>query len=113
MKELPKEAVVNAEVFNGFDIMAETDFATPTRFKLSNKNEGYKTASKIQYVARAGNFVKKGYDYKGALSILKVILNYDYLWTNVRVKGGAYGASCSFLRDGAAFFTSYRDPKLK
>ena len=78
-----------------------------------NKNEGYKTASKIQYVARAGNFIKKGYEYKGTLSILKVILNYDYLWTNVRVKGGAYGASCSFLRDGAAYFTSYRDPKLK
>jgi len=113
IKCLPDKAIVNEEEFNGFNIMAETDFATPTRFKLSNKNEGYKTAGKIQYVARAGNFVKKGYDYKGALSILKVILNYDYLWTNVRVKGGAYGASCSFLRDGAAFFTSYRDPKLK
>lgn len=110
---IPEKAIVNNEVFNGFDIMAETDFATTGRFKLSNKNEGYKTAGKIQYVARAGNFVKKGLEFKGTLNILKVILNYDYLWTNVRVKGGAYGASCSFLRDGAAFFTSYRDPKLK
>lgn len=110
---LPEKAVVNKKLIGDYNIMAETEYATKDRFKLSNKNEGYKTASKIQYVARAGNFLKKGYDYKGTLSILKVILNYDYLWTNVRVKGGAYGASCSFLRDGAAYFTSYRDPKLK
>ena len=41
-----------------------------------------------------------------------MILSYDYLWNNVRVKGGAYGCSSSFLRTGDSYFTSYRDPNL-
>ncbi|MDO4553807.1 MAG: insulinase family protein [Lachnospiraceae bacterium] len=76
------------------------------------KNEGFKTSSKIQYVAKAGNFVKKGYSYTGALKVLQVIFSYDYLWQNVRVKGGAYGCMCGFSRYGSAFLTSYRDPNL-
>ena len=60
------------------------------------KNEGFKTASKVQYVARVGNFIDNGADYTGALQILKVILSYDYLWQNIRVKGGAYGCMSGF-----------------
>jgi hypothetical protein len=77
-------------------------------------NEGFKTALQVQYVARAGNFLKAGYEYHGALKVLKTILSYDYLWINVRVKGGAYGCMCGFSGvDGDAYFTSYRDPNLK
>ncbi|MBH1939454.1 insulinase family protein [Mobilitalea sibirica] len=77
-------------------------------------NEGFKTAMQVQYVARAGNFLKAGYQYTGALKVLKIILSYDYLWNNVRVKGGAYGCMCNFSGvDGDAYFTSYRDPNLK
>ena len=49
------------------------------------------TSSQVNYLARCGNFVEKGLAYKGTLRTLKVILGYDYLWINVRVKGGAYG----------------------
>ncbi len=77
-------------------------------------NEGFKTAMQVQYVARAGNFIKAGYEYTGVLRVLKTILSYDYLWNNVRVKGGAYGCMCGFSGvDGDAYFTSYRDPNLK
>lgn len=77
-------------------------------------NEGFKTAMQVQYVARAGNFLKAGYKYTGALKVLKMILSFDYLWNNIRVKGGAYGCMCSFSGvDGDVYFTSYRDPKLK
>lgn len=77
-------------------------------------NEGFKTAMQVQYVARTGNFMKAGYQYVGALKVLKTILSYDYLWNNVRVKGGAYGCMCGFSGvDGDAYFTSYRDPNLK
>ena len=77
------------------------------------KNEGFKTSSKVQYVARVGNFLDRGQEYHGALQILKVILSYDYLWQNVRVKGGAYGCMSSFNRLGEAYFMSYRDPNLR
>ena len=77
------------------------------------KNEGVMTSAQIQYVCRAGNFEKKGLPYTGALKVLRVLLGYDYLWTQVRVKGGAYGCMCSFGRSGDSYFVSYRDPNLK
>lgn len=80
---------------------------------LTAKNEGFKTASKVQYAALGGNYRKAGLDYTGALSVLQVIFSYDYLWLNVRVQGGAYGCMCSFNRTGDSYFTSYRDPNLK
>ena len=81
-------------------------------FPLEKLNEGFKTSSKVQYVGRAGNFRKEGYEYHGAMRILKVVLNYDYLWTNIRVKGGAYGCMSGFNRQGDMYFVSYRDPHL-
>ncbi len=75
-------------------------------------NEGFKDASQIQYVSQAGSFKDQGYEYTGAFKVLKTILSYDYLWQNIRVKGGAYGCSGAFTRTGDAYFTTYRDPKL-
>ena len=77
------------------------------------KNEGFLSASQVQYVCRAGNFTKAGLSYTGALRVLKVIMGYDYLWNQVRVKGGAYGCMCSFSKSGESYFVSYRDPNLK
>lgn len=77
------------------------------------RNEGFKTSSKVQYVARAGNFIDEGCEYTGALQILKVILSYDYLWQNIRVKGGAYGCMSNFNRLGEGYLVSYRDPNLE
>ena len=79
----------------------------------TKKNEGFKTSGQVQYVAQNGNFRKKGLEYTGALEILKVILSYDYLWINIRVKGGAYGCMSGFKRNGESFLVSYRDPHLK
>ena len=86
---------------------------TPCIIHCEKKNEGFKTASKVQYVARTGNFIDNGAAYTGALQILKVILSYDYLWQNIRVKGGAYGCTSNFNRIGEGYFVSYRDPNLK
>ncbi len=83
-------------------------------FELIQANEGFKTSGQVQYVARTGNFMKAGFEYTGALEVLKVILSYEYLWTNIRVKGGAYGCMCGFSSiSGNGYFTSYRDPNLK
>lgn len=80
---------------------------------LGQKNEGFMTSAKIQYGARSGNFLAAGYSYTGAMRILKVILNYGYLWENIRVKGGAYGCMSGFGVMGDTYFVSYRDPHLK
>ena len=51
----------------------------PCILHCTKRNEGFKTSSKVQYVARVGNFIDGGAKYSGALQILKVILGYDYL----------------------------------
>ena len=77
------------------------------------RNEGFKTSSKVQYVAVAGNYKEAGLPYTGALKVMKVIMGYDYLWNNVRVKGGAYGCMNSFSKVGDSYLVSYRDPNLE
>ena len=86
---------------------------TSSQPSCTKKNEAFKTSGQVQYVAQSGNFRKKGLEYTGALEILKVILSYDYLWINLRVKGGAYGCMSGFKRNGESFLVSYRDPHLK
>lgn len=77
-----------------------------------NVKTAYTAASQVQYVARCGNFVKAGYEYTGALKVLKIIFSYEYLWLNVRVKGGAYGCMSGSTREGDFYMVSYRDPNL-
>lgn len=86
---------------------------SPCILHCEKKNEGFQTSSKVQYVAMAGNFIDGGTQYSGALQILKVIMGYEYLWQNVRVKGGAYGCMSGFNRIGEGYFVSYRDPNLE
>ena len=73
-----------------------------------NLNEGFTSSSKVNYVAHCGTFAGSGYSYTGALRILKVMLSYDYLWINIRVKGGAYGCMSGIGRSGEGYFVSYR-----
>lgn len=81
--------------------------------KLIKKNEAFIDDLQVQCVARTGNFIDNGYAYSGYLQLLKIILNYGYLYENIRAKGGAYGVMSSFLHNGDAYFVSYRDPHLK
>ena len=48
----------------------------------------------------------------GAILVLRQIIENDYLWQQIRVKGGAYGAGFSMNRSGSIYFTSYRDPNI-
>lgn len=77
------------------------------------KNEGLMSSAQIQYVCRAGNYADKGLPYTGALRVLKVVMSYEYLWMQVRVRGGAYGCMCQFGKTGESYFVSYRDPNLE
>lgn len=78
-----------------------------------NRNEGFTSSSKVNYVARCGTFAGSGFSYTGALRILRIMLSYDYLWINIRVKGGAYGCMSGVGRSGEGYFVSYRDPNVK
>lgn len=75
-------------------------------------NEGLTCASQVQYVALAGNYKDSGLETTPRLGILRNILSNDYLWTAVRLQGGAYGVMCGFTKTGESYFVSYRDPNL-
>lgn len=109
------EAYANAKpslekVIAGFNKMSAVGNQAEVHFNTAK--EAFIDASQIQYVAKTGDFICEGYEYTGALRLLRIILSYDYLWINVRVKGGAYGCMNTFLRSGESYFVSYRDPNL-
>lgn len=82
-------------------------------YPLSRKNEAFTFSSQVNYVCAAGSFTDAGYKKSGSLAVLQTLLSKEYLWQNVRVKGGAYG--CSIVINGstgAVALTSYRDPSI-
>ena len=82
-------------------------------FEPKTRSEAFLTSGMVQYDVMAGNFKKAGFEYHGGLHVLKIVMDYEYMWTNLRVKGGAYGCMCGFSVNGNAYFASYRDPNLK
>lgn len=107
-----RERVMEKEIASLNQELWEKTQCQPLVFEPSEKGLGMKTESKVQYAALVGDFKKAGYEYTGALQVLQTIFSYDYLWIQIRVKGGAYGAMCNFGKTGIGYFTSYRDPEL-
>lgn len=92
----------------------ENKESEPLTFVPNKENEAFKFSSQVQFAALCGNYIRgTGLIYKGSIQVLKSILNTDYLWTEVRLKGGAYGCMCGFGTNGESMFVSYRDPNLK
>ena len=96
------------------DTLPERTFTPAARqYDFEAKNEGFKTSSQVQYVSMGGNFKDHGYPYTGVMRVLRTVMGYEYLWINLRVKGGAYGCMSMFGRNGEMAFVSYRDPNLR
>jgi len=82
-------------------------------FHPTDFNEGIIAPIQVQYCAKGGNFFRKGYSYSGKLRVLTNILNSEYLYRELREKGGAYGTWAGFTLNGYMYFVSYRDPNLE
>ena len=76
------------------------------------RNEAFCVPSDVCYVALGWDRRLLGQPHSGTWSVAARALSYDYLWNEVRVKGGAYGAGFQSLRSGNMRFYSYRDPHL-
>ena len=84
---------------------------SPMSFPLSDKNElMISIASDVSYAAKAFNIFNIPSERNGALSVATSMLTLEYLWNEVRVKGGAYGCSTGCSLSGDLVFSSYRDP---
>lgn len=77
------------------------------------KNEAFIVPSDITYTAIGFDRRLLGEGrYTGSWLVASRALSYDYLWNEVRVKGGAYGCGFQTTRQGNTRFYSYRDPHI-
>ncbi|MGB4626839.1 MAG: insulinase family protein, partial [Erysipelotrichaceae bacterium] len=76
---------------------------------MEKANEGIVVASPVGYAAM-GSYVGEAIkDIKGNLAVVNKVLGFDYLWSEIRAKGGAYG--CGIIsKAGNILFYSFRDP---
>ena len=86
-------------------------FINVDEFARKNKKEAFLIKSDVNFISRCGVFDKN--KYNGSLSVLKTMISLDYLWTNIRVLGGAYGQGVRFDKMGVGSFFTYRDPNVK
>ena len=87
-----------------------TDFMDVSKYLRTSNSEAFLINSDVNFVARAGKFKKESFN--GSMFVLSNLFNYDYLWNNIRVLGGAYGCASKFNKEGIAGFATYRDPNL-
>ncbi|GAA0353543.1 insulinase family protein [Alkalibacterium iburiense] len=103
---------VKAKVQSAFDNLPSEPLGLPAEIQTGEKqNEAYVTAQDVNYVA-AGADADGILDYNGAANVLSTAFRYDYLWNEIRVKGGAYGSLYNHKRNGSFALGSYRDPNI-
>lgn len=79
----------------------------------SARKECLVVPSGVSYNVKATNLDAINHIYSGKDIVMSHILCYDYLWNEIRVKGGAYGTGFSITKSNDVFFYSYRDPNVK
>ena len=65
----------------------------------------------IGFASKASNIKNYGGSFHGSIYVLTNVLNFSYLWNEIRVQGGAYGCGFAGRDDGDMFFYTYRDPQ--
>lgn len=75
------------------------------------KREAFIVPSDVCYVAKGSDVGALG-AYAGEWQVLASALSFDYLWNEVRVKGGAYGVGFRRTPEGFGRFYSFRDPAV-
>jgi Zn-dependent M16 (insulinase) family peptidase len=90
------------------------DFRRGTKIKpFGKKTEGVLIPSGVSYATLVANSTEDGSPAHGSLAVARSILSYGFLWGEIRVKGGAYGAGFVRRKNGTAGFYTYRDPDAK
>lgn len=77
------------------------------------EGEGFIVPATVHFVGKGANLYRLGYAFHGSSQVISSYLRATWLWDQVRVQGGAYGAFCQFDRNsGNLTMVSYRDPNL-
>lgn len=78
---------------------------------LGRRQEGLRIPAEVGFAAAAGDLHRCALRFGGSVPVLAGVLNYVYLWNEIRVQGGAYGCGFNGRDDGGLFCWTYRDPQ--
>ncbi|WP_027108439.1 insulinase family protein [Lacticigenium naphthae] len=107
-----RKTLVKDTLIKHFEDLADDELGEDIRYIPGKKqNEAYVTAQDVNYVGLGTNAADH-LSFTGSSQVLSTALRFDYLWNNVRVKGGAYGALYQHSRNGSIVLASYRDPNI-
>ncbi|MDD7362781.1 MAG: insulinase family protein [Peptoniphilus sp.] len=81
-------------------------------YEPNAENEAFTLNSQVNYVSKGGSIREAGYEYSGKLTVLANVLSNLFLHTEIRAKGGAYGAGIRITKTGDVATYSYRDPHV-
>ena len=74
------------------------------------KRMGIKIPAPVSFAVKAADMDDAGCRMNGSMSVAANIISLAFLWNEIRVQGGAYGASMQAGRSGNLFCYTYRDP---
>jgi hypothetical protein len=79
----------------------------------SQNNEAFTVPAQVSAVGKAFNLFSLGFNPGGEAIVISKWLRTTWLWEQVRMKGGAYGATSSFdPRTGVFAYGSAQDPNI-
>lgn len=105
--------LIKEKLQTAFSDLPSAELGEPAIIEPGTKqNEAYVTAQDVNYVATAAD-ADSLFNYTGASKVLATTIRYSYLWNEIRVKGGAYGALYNHQRNGQFALSSYRDPNIR
>ncbi len=75
------------------------------------RREGIVIPASVGFACMGSSLLRFGQPYTGSLAVLATALNYTQLWSEIRVRGGAYGCGFGCRAGGDLSCYTYRDPK--
>ncbi|WP_208560186.1 insulinase family protein [Marinilactibacillus kalidii] len=110
--ESERVAPIKAQLETAFSAISDNDMGEKTVFEAGSLiKEAYVTAQDVNYVSTAADATGI-IPFTGSTSVLGTVFRFDYLWNEIRVKGGAYGSLYNHRRNGNFALGSYRDPNI-
>lgn len=103
------KALDPAEILSAYPVGTPIPDAAPYVSDLPAKC-AYRIPSQISFASLGYDYRRAGKVYSGIARVMSNILSLSYLWNEVRVQGGAYGAGLNTNETGRMVTYSYRDP---
>lgn len=103
------KALDPAEILSAYPVGTPIPDAAPYVSDLPAKC-AYRIPSQISFASLGYDYRRAGKVYSGIARVMSNILSLSYLWNEVRVQGGAYGAGLNTSETGRMVTYSYRDP---